>query len=119
MITNEVNAKLEALMQDEIFMEALSTKKNVDEVVALLAENGVEMTADEVRECMDGGRKLLEDRGIMNAEGELTEKGLEMVAGGFKLGRFILGAVIGGASAYFGFVPGVVFGAGLIILSFR
>ena len=119
MMTKETNEKLGALMQDVKFAEAVSNAKDVDEVAALLKENGVDMTADDVRECMDEGRQFLNDQGLMSENGELTEKGLEMVAGGFHFGRFILGVVIAGASAYVGYGPGVAFGAGLILLSFR
>ena len=120
MITKETNEKLSVLFQDEEFIEALCKVKTMDELLKLLDQNGVQMTEEDVHECMEQGRQMLKDKNIMNEDGELTEAGLEMVAGGrFSFKRFIVGVGICVASAYFTYPQGVVLGAALIVLSFN
>lgn len=111
-------AKLGELLQDENFVESIMKAGSLENARTILSDRGVELTDDELHEMMVGGKKLLEEEGMLTADGELTEKSLEMVAGGFSLGRFVLGLGIGIASAYCYYPDGVVVGALLIISSF-
>ena len=120
MITKEIDEKLGVLFQDDGFTEALSEVKTMDELLKLLDQNGVQMTEEDVHECMKQGRQMLKEQNIMNEDGELTEAGLEMVAGGrFSFKRFVVGVGIMVGSAYFACPQGVVFGAALVVLSFN
>lgn len=62
---------LEKLMQNEEFTKKLESAQNLDEVLAMVKEQGVEITKEEV----EAARKKLD-------EGELDENSLEDVAGG-------------------------------------
>lgn len=62
---------LEKLMQNEEFTKKLESAQNLDEVLAMVKEQGVEITKEEVEAAL---KKL--------DEGELDENSLEDVAGG-------------------------------------
>ncbi len=118
-MTIEASVKLEGLLKEEDFCEEIGHAKGDEEILGILQNHGVEMTAGELAQFKTDGHKLLADEGYISEDGELTEKALEYVSGGkFRFGRFILGVGIGGVSAYFGCAPGIAFGAFLIISSF-
>lgn len=110
--------KLGKLLQDEDFVKSIMKAGSLENSKSILTDNGVELTDDELREMMAEGKKLLEEQDMMNADGELSEKSLEMVAGGFSFSRFVVGLAIGVGSAYAACPEGVVFGALLILSSF-
>ena len=62
---------LEKLMQSEEFTKKLESAQNLDEVLVMVKEHGVEITKEEVEAAL---KKL--------DEGELDENSLEDVAGG-------------------------------------
>ena len=62
---------LEELMQNGEFTEKLEKAKDLDEVVAMIKEEGVEITIEELRAAIE-----------QNDEGELDEDKLEAVSGG-------------------------------------
>lgn len=69
--------KLNALLEDEAFLNKMLNAENPEQVSALFAENGITMSAKEV--------EILRSR-LENAEGgELSEDQLENVAGGVDL----------------------------------
>ena len=118
MITKEIDEKLGVLFQDDGFTEALSEIKTMDELLKFLDQNGVQMTEEDVHECMKQGRQMLKEQNIMNEDGELTEAGLEMVAGGFSKKRFFMGLAIVAAGACCGNPAAVALGAVVVIWSF-
>ena len=69
--------KLNALFEDEAFLNKMLNAENPEQVSALFAENGITMSAKEV--------EILRSR-LENADGgELSEDQLENVAGGVDL----------------------------------
>ena len=71
--------KLEALLQNEKVQEELSALTTVEEIQAVFAKHGVEMTRQEVEDlCV---QVALSKDGA--ADGELSEDALENVSGGF------------------------------------
>ena len=69
--------KLNALLEDEAFLNKMLNAENPEQVSALFAENGITMSAKEV--------EILRSR-LENADGgELSEDQLENVAGGVDL----------------------------------
>ena len=68
-------------MKDESFSAKLDACQSLEEVSALLKDNGVDMTEAELQDLMD------------KAQGELNEDSLEDVAGGLLAVRAVAGAV--------------------------
>jgi predicted ribosomally synthesized peptide with nif11-like leader len=73
---------LEELMQNAEFTEKLEKAKDLDEVMTMIKEQGVEITKEELAAAMEQ----------LN-EGELDENSLEDVAGGMSLGRAVITGV--------------------------
>ena len=73
----EKQAKLEELMKDEAFVKAMFSKESSEEVQKLFAENGVELTMEEVEDIAAAILKAAPAE-----EGELSEEALGSVAGG-------------------------------------
>lgn len=76
----EEQAKLEELMKDAAFVNAMFSKENSEEVQKLFAEKGVALTMEEVESLASA---ILQAAPAEN--GELSEDALDSVAGG----RFI------------------------------
>ena len=73
----EKQVKLEELMKDEAFLDAIFSKESSEEVQKLFAEKGVELTMEEV----DGlAAAILQ--AAPEGNGELSEDALDSVAGG-------------------------------------
>lgn len=64
--------KFENVENFKALEKALAAAATEEEMVQILAEHGVELTAEEIRELASRG----------NEEGELSEEDLDMVAGG-------------------------------------
>ena len=79
---NELKEKLAGLDGNQEFAKALETAKNVEDLVRIFAEYGVETTEKELREL-----------GASDKEGELSAEDLEDVAGGAVNWRRILRSV--------------------------
>lgn len=73
--------KLEELMQDEEFTAKLEKAKDLDEVLAMLKEQGIELSKENLETAV---RQL--------DESELDESSLEAVAGGSVFSSVIAGA---------------------------
>lgn len=73
----EEQAKLEELMKDEAFVNAMFSKENSEEVQKLFAEKGVALTMEEVESLASA---ILQAAPVEN--GELSEDALDSVAGG-------------------------------------
>ena len=67
--------KLNVLVQDVAFAEALSEMENAESVQKALAEKGVDLTLEQIAQWGEAIRKS-------HTEGELSEDDLEDVAGG-------------------------------------
>ena len=98
----EFKAKFEELVGDEHFRAKLKGVKNRDEIKRLFAENGLDLP----EEVLDASVKEIER---IDETGELDEKALEFVSGGWSWGAFFTGAIVGGGM---GFIAGN--GAGAI-----
>lgn len=73
----EKKAKLEELMKDEAFLNAMFSKESSEEVQKLFAEKGVELTIEEVE-----GLAAAILQAAPEGNGELSEDALDSVAGG-------------------------------------
>lgn len=73
----EKQAKLEELMKDEAFVKAMFSKESSEEVQKLFAENGVELTMEEIE-----GLAAAILQAAPEGNGELSEDALDSVAGG-------------------------------------
>lgn len=73
----EKQAKLEELMKDEAFVDAIFSKESSEEVQKLFAEKGVELTMEEVE-----GLAAAVLQAAPEGNGELSEDALDSVAGG-------------------------------------
>ena len=87
-------AKIEALKADGAFMAKVAEVKTPDELIKLFAEQGVDVTEEEIKAAVD----------VSSANGEVDESTLENVTGGSVLGTILaIGGVIAGISAVKGF----------------
>lgn len=73
--------RIEMLLQDEAFVSKMAECKTITELTQLFAENGAELTEDEVLELAKQG--AAEAKG-----GELDEADLDNVAGGLRIFGF-------------------------------
>ena len=118
-MTIDNNKTLDEILENEEVLAKLADAHSDEEILTILRGEGVEMSIEELQEAKKEGRKMLEETGYMNADGELTEKALEAVAGGRNWRVIRAGIVIAGASAAIGFGPGVALGAFLIIAGWK
>lgn len=97
------NEKLVALkntivaeMADQEFLKKMSEADSPEVIRALLAEKGIEVTAEEIGQIIGDGHVFGEK--IVGADGELDMEALDQVAGGGPVGGVILGGIflIGG-----------------------
>ncbi len=82
-----MNEKLNALLKDQDFIEKLTNSETDTDVQALLTENGVELTLEEINAIKKGVDAHI------SGDGELSEDELENVAGGIDIGGIISGIV--------------------------
>ncbi|MBR3630153.1 MAG: hypothetical protein IKN55_06745 [Oscillospiraceae bacterium] len=92
---NERNEKLKAVLSDEAFVNTLLEAGSEEEVQKLLADKGVEMSAEEIRAAGTLLSKVADGQTDLSTleklqSDELDDDALELVAGG------ISGAEIGG-----------------------
>jgi len=78
-----MNEKLNTLLEDQDFIEKLTSAETDAEVQALLAENGVELTLEEINAVKKGVEARISE------DGELSEDELENVAGGADIAKII------------------------------
>jgi len=86
--------KLQELQDDQEFMEKLQSVETVNEKLQVLSDYGIVLTEEEFETACDQAYDLLEENGYV-ADGELTEKGLDMVAGGVRTGVCGVGVGVG------------------------
>ena len=91
-ITNEM---LKDLMYDEDFAAELRTAHTEEEVLQVMANNGIELTREQFEEGYEQVLDMMEEEGYFNEDGEMTEKGLELVAGGLRTGVANFGLILG------------------------
>ena len=101
-------ADIEALQENELFVQAVLTAGSIENIVRVLEGYGIESTAEEIAELAREGAAVLSP-----SEDELSLEDLEAVAGGGKwrgrlcfaaalLGGAVLGAACGAAITYSG-----------------
>lgn len=93
---NEKVVALVALLENEEIGKRIKNAASVDEVVGILAENGINVTADELKEI------VVPLDAALNGE-ELDEAALEAVAGGvnwWKVGKLVV-TIIGAICDFF------------------
>lgn len=78
---NENLARLEELMKDEAFLDALLSKKSPEEMHKLFAENGAALTMEEVAAFSAAIHEAVPEWGV-----ELSADALDSVAGGRAIG---------------------------------
>ena len=84
------NAVVTAL-SDQEFLKKVAEMSSIDEIRALLADRGIEATAEQIEEIINDGHDFGEK--AVNDEGELDVDVLEQVAGGGVVGGIILGGI--------------------------
>ncbi len=96
-------ADIEALQENELFVQAVLTAGSVENIVRVLEGYGIESTAEEIHELAREGAAVLSP-----SEDELSLEDLEAVSGGGKWrGRVRFATALLGAAAL-GFGCGVV-----------
>jgi len=80
MINDMIKSINQLMLQNEEVASKLASIKSADEAIAILAENGITVTEDELKEMT----------GVVKAD-ELPVELLEMVAGGGKVSDFLWG----------------------------
>jgi len=101
-----------ALLRDEAFCQKLITVKTLEEAQTLFAENGVELTTEEIKALLQVIAKAA--KMICDNDGELPEEMLDEVSGGgWSWGGFLAAIGIGAGSG-----AGVVAAAGAGMGSF-
>ena len=81
-----MNEKLTTLLQDEAFVEKLIAQENDTDVQALLKENNIELSLEEIALI-----KKKVDARLSSGSDELSDDDLENVAGGADVGSIISG----------------------------
>lgn len=82
-----MNEKINALMEDEGFVESILQLETAEEVQKAFADKGVDLTVQDI--------EAIKDAVIAKTEGELSEDDLENVAGGADVGGIITVVVDG------------------------
>lgn len=109
--------KLSNLLENEAFIKSFVSSASAEDAAALFAENGLELTVDEVQLLAKQLHNIIEK--LFENGGELSEEDLEQIAGGrsFNLqdlkngaGFSVIGAGIGTLVA-----PGIGTAAGIAI----
>ena len=96
-MNNNISEQIKTLFENEAFVEKFTNAEDLSEIKQLFADNGVEMSDDEVKQFVEAVLSLAE-KGV----GEMSEDQLDNVAGGF-VGWVVLGVaagVVGGTCAY-------------------
>ena len=70
------------LLQDEDFMSEMKAAETYENAAQVLNAHGLEITGEELQADAEEARDFIAEKGYLN-DGELTEEGLELVAGGF------------------------------------
>lgn len=114
-----MNEKLNELMNNETFMNKLAETKGNPAILELLREYGVEMTDAELEQAIASGKEILKEKGILLDDDELSEEGLDLVAGGrFNWRSFVCGTIVAVGSAAYGNGAGAVLGVAIMMSSF-
>lgn len=84
-----LNEKLNELMQDESFVSEMQNAESFEDAAKVLSDHGIETTAEELETNAERTQEIMVEKGYMK-DGELTEEGLELVAGGRIIGWTLL-----------------------------
>lgn len=99
---NEMNIKkMEELLANEEFAQKMTEAGSYENAYQLFVENGVDATYEEFTAYLDDCRKLMEEKGLISADGELSVEMLEAVSGGRWYHSLVCFA-IAGVALYFG-----------------
>lgn len=88
---NELKNSITALMADEAFLKQMAEQGSMEEIRALLEEQGIKATAEQVEEIIQEGHALGEK--IAKDGGELDADALEHVSGGGLGAGLVLGGM--------------------------
>ena len=103
--------KLNELLLDVDVQNEAKAIKDPEELRQILAQHGLELTADEMEEILVQLGGFLVENNLMTEDGELTEEGMDQVSGGgfgaaiagLKIGTAISGGnVLVGAAVFIG-----------------
>lgn len=99
----EMGQMLEEALNNPEFEEKMMKVESEDELVVLLNDTGMVISKEEVHDALAEAPEVLSK--LVNAEtGELTEAGMDLVAGGGKTGRMVVacigGAIVGGTMGF-------------------
>ena len=94
-MTQEMQAKLRELLQDEDFSNKVIMATSYEEEVAILKEYGIEISEEELRSYGEEGMAHLKEEGYISEDGELSPEMLEQVAGGKSAGLRLIGGGVG------------------------
>ncbi len=117
MFNENTTAKMNVLVNDPTFMAELKKVSSGEELMELLAKNGIEMTKEEYDVALEKGTALVQKKNLFSEDGELTTEMLELVNGG-GWGKALACWAIAGACIYFGCPQAgiVMIGVGLACL---
>lgn len=117
MFNENTTAKMNDLVNDPNFMADLKKVTSGEELMHLLAKNGIEMTQEEYDIALEKGTALVQEKNLFSEDGELTAEMLDLVNGG-GWGKALACWAIAGACIYFGCPQAgvVMIGVGLACL---
>ena len=94
---NEITMeKVQELMEDAAFMQKIQNAKELNEKLQVLSDYGIIISEEELRQGCDQVYAMFEEKGYVS-NGELTEKAMDMVAGGYNRFASIVGTGAGAA----------------------
>lgn len=97
-MTDTMAVRINTLFADDTFFNRANSVTTSEELLDVLAENGVEMTNEDIEYCVATAADAMIKNGYMTEDFELTEEALELVAGG-KSG---IGAIVSGGALVYG-----------------
>ena len=116
MTTEEKFAALqEKLEANEEFAEKFINAGNPAAASAVAVAEGIEVSEEELIEAMKQGKALLQEKGLVTEDGELSAEMLDMVAGG-KNWKAIIGGVLLVAGGALTADPGIAIIGGILII---
>ena len=116
-MTEYSEKRLGELIKDEDFLNKVGEADSLADVKVLLAQEGVEVTEEELNNWTEEGRSMLIEKGMITEDGEISEELLATVSGGVNVIGVLGGVAIIAASCYVGSGYGAAFGAVVVYAS--
>lgn len=85
--------KLQKLEMDQVFTEKVRTAKSAQDLTVVMAEYGIELSAEEIEKGYAKAAELLVQKDYLD-NGALSDQELEMVVGGVNAPGFLFGTAV-------------------------